>query len=82
MRATWLDGRMDSVRGSVRLDTERFGVDAFRDGWEAQIGDGFTLPAFHHEATAGAVVRGLAEIGDRKPPCSAIPRGEQQVRGQ
>jgi AraC family transcriptional activator of tynA and feaB len=56
---------MDSVRGSVRLDTERFGVDAFREGWEAQVGDGFTLPAFHHEATAGAVVRGLASrVGD------------------
>jgi AraC-like DNA-binding protein len=56
---------MDSLRGSVRLDTERFGVDAFRDGWEAQIGDGFTLPAFDHEATAGAAVRGFASrIGD------------------
>ncbi|MEU0530483.1 helix-turn-helix domain-containing protein [Amycolatopsis tolypomycina] len=56
---------MDSVRGSVRLDTEQAGVDAFRDGWEAQIGDGFTLPAFNHEATAGAVVRGLASrVGD------------------
>jgi AraC family transcriptional activator of tynA and feaB len=56
---------MDPVRGSVRLDTERFGVDAFRDGWEAQIGDGFTLPTFSHEATAGVVVRGFASrVGD------------------
>lgn len=49
---------MNPVRGSVRLDTERLGVDAFRDGWKAQIGDG--LPAFSHEAAAGVVVRGFA----------------------
>lgn len=56
---------MDSVRGSVHLDTGRFGVQAFVAGWKAQIGDGFTLPAFHHEATASAAVRGFASrVGD------------------
>ncbi|WP_211293812.1 helix-turn-helix domain-containing protein [Lentzea kentuckyensis] len=69
---------MDPVRGAVRLDTERFGVDAFRDGWKAQIGDGFTLPAFNHEATSGAIVRGCASrVGD-----SAITDFETATRVQ
>ncbi|MFG1604839.1 helix-turn-helix domain-containing protein [Actinoplanes sp. NPDC049265] len=59
------DGAMTSARGSVRLDTARLGVDAFRAGWAAQIGEASALPAFRAEATAGARVRGRAyRVGD------------------
>ncbi|GIJ50931.1 transcriptional regulator [Virgisporangium aliadipatigenens] len=54
---------MESVLGSVRLDTEQLGVQAFSDAWGARIGP--ALPTFGHEATAGVVVRGLASrVGD------------------